>query len=267
MQREGLTLFYQDLGDRDAPALVFVHGLGGDSTLWREQTARFAADHRVLAVDLPGFGRSDKPHDREYTLDWFARVLQWVLEDARVEKPVLVGHSMGFAVVRQYLLEHPGTAAALCDVDGFLFRNPVQAQLYTVWKQAVDFIQWPFVTAEERKRASLEQFLEYTFYGRTPEPLREEIRRHVWGTDEYVVESCWRNMFASWQWMPVSIEIPTLMLYARTLHSLPDAEMWFRSYFPRMVYREWDDTGHYMMLEQPERFNAELGAFLNCVGI
>lgn len=265
MKRDGITLFYQDLGDRDAPALVFVHGLGCDSTVWSAQAAHFAADHRVLAVDLPGFGRSDKPHDREYTLAWFARALQWVLEDARVEKPVLVGHSMGFSVVRRHVLDYPGTALALCDVDGFFFRNPVQAQLYTLWKQAVDFIQWPFVTAEARRRASLAQFIEYTFYGRTPEPLREEIRRRMRRTDEYVLQSCWRNMFASWQWTPATIEIPTFILYAKTLHSLPDAEMWFRSYFPRMVYREWDDAGHYMMLEQPERFNAELGAFVDRV--
>ena len=146
MKRDGLTLYYQDLGERDAPALVLVHGLGCDSTIWREQLTDFSRDHRVRAVDLPGFGQSDKPHDRDYSLAWFAQTLQWVLEDAKVERPVLVGHSMGFAIVRRHCLDYPGVAAALCDVDGFCFRNPMQAQLYTVWKQIVDFIQWPFVT-------------------------------------------------------------------------------------------------------------------------
>ena len=92
MKRDGLTLYYQDLGERDAPALVLVHGLGCDSTIWREQLTDFSRDHRVLAVDLPGFGQSDKPHDRDYSLAWFAQTLQWVLEDATVERPVLVGH-------------------------------------------------------------------------------------------------------------------------------------------------------------------------------
>ena len=167
MKRDGLTLYYQDLGERDAPALVLVHGLGCDSTIWREQLTDFSRDHRVLAVDLPGFGQSDKPHDRDYSLAWFAQTLQWVLEDAKVERPVLVGHSMGFAIVRRHCLDYPGVAAALCDVDGFCFRNPMQAQLYTVWKQIVDFIQWPFVTPEERRIASWAQFIEYTFYGKT----------------------------------------------------------------------------------------------------
>ena len=267
MKRDGLTLYYQDLGERDAPALVLVHGLGCDSTIWREQLTDFSRDHRVLAVDLPGFGQSDKPHDRDYSLAWFAQTLQWVLEDAKVERPVLVGHSMGFAIVRRHCLDYPGVAAALCDVDGFCFRNPMQAQLYTVWKQIVDFIQWPFVTPEERRIASWAQFIEYTFYGKTPEPLREEIRRRVERTDLHVLQSCWENMFASWQGVPARSEIPACLWSALGLQSRPDAETWFRTFFPRMVYREWDDTGHYMMLERPDRFNAELRAFLYDEGI
>src|SRR5205085_10076598 len=57
---EGARIRYQDLG-RGGPTLVLVHGWAGDVNIWREQAPHLAARHRVLVLDLPGFGKGDKP--------------------------------------------------------------------------------------------------------------------------------------------------------------------------------------------------------------
>jgi pimeloyl-ACP methyl ester carboxylesterase len=73
----------------------------------------------LIAVDLVGHGKSDKPHVR-YTMEVFARSIDSVLTDAKIKRAVLVGHSMGTPVVRQFLRLFPEKTAGLVIVDGAL---------------------------------------------------------------------------------------------------------------------------------------------------
>src|SRR5262245_23835562 len=91
---------YKSLGEGKT-AIVFVHGWCCDHTVWRDQASALDGKARLLFIDLPGYGQSDKPK-MDYTMDVFARGVNAVLEDAGVEKAVLMGHSMGTPVVRQF---------------------------------------------------------------------------------------------------------------------------------------------------------------------
>ena len=79
---------------------------------WRMQVPAFETKSRVIAIDLPGHGRSDKPQI-DYTMDLFARAIDAVLRDAKVDRAVLVGHSMGVPVVRQFYRKYPEKTRAL----------------------------------------------------------------------------------------------------------------------------------------------------------
>ncbi len=70
LPRSGLNLFTYQLGDPNAPALVLLHGLGDEADTWRYVLAGIAERRRVIALDLPGFGRSDKP-DAAYSVPFF----------------------------------------------------------------------------------------------------------------------------------------------------------------------------------------------------
>src|SRR5215469_1763668 len=109
---------YKPLGE-GSTAVVFVHGWCCDHTVWRDQAAALDGKVRMLFVDLPGYGKSDKPKI-DYTMDVFARGVDAVLQDAGVEKAVLVGHSMGTPVVRQFYRLFPAKTKALVFVDGGL---------------------------------------------------------------------------------------------------------------------------------------------------
>jgi pimeloyl-ACP methyl ester carboxylesterase len=100
--------------------LVFVHGWTGSLDMWRLQAPIFAAKgYRVTALDLPGHGRSDAP-ELSYTMALFARAVDAVMRDAGAKRAVLVGHSMGTPVVREFYRLHPEKTEALVAVDGSL---------------------------------------------------------------------------------------------------------------------------------------------------
>ncbi len=97
--------------------LVFVHGFPLDHTMWRSQTAEFRGTHRVLAVDLPGFGKSSSAPG-EMSIVGFADQLAEFLEQIGVtEKITLCGLSMGGSIALQFALRHPHQLShlILCD--------------------------------------------------------------------------------------------------------------------------------------------------------
>ena len=257
---DGMKIAYLEAGKPDAPALVFVHGWSCDASFWRLQISEFAKSYHVIAVDLPGFGKSDKPHDKAYTMEFFARALHAVIEDANVKAPVLVGHSMGYAIVRQYLITFPGTVRAVVNVDGAYFRIPETAEARADFENMVDGMVAAF-DGPERKEA-VRQFVEATFYGKTPKALQGEIMDAMASADAYAANSAFREMTRLDQWKEISFDVPSLALYAKADDLPDDHEAYMRTVFPHLTYELWDDAGHFLMLEKPERFNAALAKFL-----
>ncbi len=90
---DGLTLCYQEFGTGDETILV-LPGLGTSIDFWQFNLPTWALHHRVLAVDLPGFGKSDKP-DVDYDLLWICQTIVAFMDARDVERATIVGGSMG----------------------------------------------------------------------------------------------------------------------------------------------------------------------------
>src|SRR5262249_40879730 len=91
-----------------------------NETSWSAQVPVFEKDYRVVTIDLPGHGQSEFPKDKPLSLDIFARAVEAVRDEIKADKIVLVGHSMGAAVIGQYAVKYPHHVAALVAVDGGL---------------------------------------------------------------------------------------------------------------------------------------------------
>lgn len=105
---------YVELNPEGERTIIFLHGLGSYSKFWRYQLDRFAEQgYRVIALDMIGFGKSDKPSGFSYTTEAMAEVVLALLRHARIERPVLVGHSMGGQVALSFAIRHPQEAAGL----------------------------------------------------------------------------------------------------------------------------------------------------------
>ena len=89
-----LHVRYWDVGRGDK-TLVFLHGFGGSVEAWSFTIHRLEEKYRCIIVDMPGFGRTDKPLDAPYTYPYFASFLHDFLSQMHVQQFILVGHSMG----------------------------------------------------------------------------------------------------------------------------------------------------------------------------
>ena len=110
----GVRLHYVERGASTDPAIVLVHGFGGWAFSFRKVLDPLAAQgHRVIAIDLLGFGLSDKPLDADYSLTAEATLLLAALDSLHVDRPVLLGHSYGGGVVAAAALAQPSRVRAV----------------------------------------------------------------------------------------------------------------------------------------------------------
>ncbi len=116
-----------DLHGRGAPprqSVVFLHGIGGGARIWEPQQASFAAaGFRPIAIDLPGYG--GRPAVDTMDFDALARDVEETLDALRLDRPVLVGHSIGGMIVQTALRRGPEAyRAAVLSATSAAFGNP-----------------------------------------------------------------------------------------------------------------------------------------------
>ncbi len=110
---DGLRLRYWLEGER-GPNLVLIHGIGGSVEVWRKQFEHLPRTHCLLALDLPGCGRSAVPATYPPdTLRLFAAAVRSVMEQAGIERAVLVGSSLGGAVAVEFAARWPDMVTSL----------------------------------------------------------------------------------------------------------------------------------------------------------
>jgi pimeloyl-ACP methyl ester carboxylesterase len=251
-----LKVHYKSLGEGDT-AVVFIHGWCCDHTVWRAQAAGLDGKVRMLFVDLPGYGKSDKPKV-DYTMDVFAKGVEAVLRDAGVDKAVLAGHSMGTPVVRQFYRLFPGKTKALVFVDGALrpfTKDPAEADKFlSLFK-------------EETFKETAPRFLKGMLTPATPAAAREHIERLVTGTDPRVAISSMRGMLDQKMWKDDPVKVPAQALMAKSPFWTDDYKKFVKKLVPDLDYREFDGVGHFLFMEKPKEINAALAEFLEKQGV
>ncbi len=96
---DGTKIRYYDIGSKKAKkALVLVHCWTCNVDFWKDSYAAFP-DYRVIAMDLPGHGMSDKPKI-DYSMEYFAKSVDAVMKKAGVKKAVLAGHADSAQILR-----------------------------------------------------------------------------------------------------------------------------------------------------------------------
>lgn len=115
----GLMLFAFDSGATDKPPLLLIHGLGDEADTWRHVFAPLAERFRVVAPDLPGFGRSDRPAVT-YSLAFLRDAVLGLMDALGLQRATLMGHSLGAVIAQHLALEQSGRVSDLILVGGSL---------------------------------------------------------------------------------------------------------------------------------------------------
>lgn len=113
-----LKLHYREWGDsRSRHALLMLHGYAATSEMWSDVATDLAREFRVIALDLRGYGQSDRADDMDYTRSTQLEDLEAFVDAVGLRSLTLVGHSMGGALAICYAAEHPEVVTALVVVE------------------------------------------------------------------------------------------------------------------------------------------------------
>jgi pimeloyl-ACP methyl ester carboxylesterase len=246
---DGLTVHSSSVGA--GPTIVFVHGWTCDSSSWTGQVPAFAEDYRVITLDLPGHGRSESAQANQLSMDLFARAVEAVRAEAGAERIVLVGHSMGAPVIRQYAHLYPQRVAGLVAVDG-----PLDLRAFGELPPGFP----PPLTGPEGRTAR-EGMIRSMFSAETPPALQEKILTMMLAAPEATAVGAMNAMFDPViRWTDV-IAAPALSVYAGTAN-VPDAAA-TKELYPNHEATQMAGTGHFLMMEKPAEFNRALAEFLD----
>lgn len=114
----GVRLYYYAAGTRGGgDPIVLVHGFGTSSLLWRGLIPLLPAGRRIVAADLLGYGRSDRPYNSALTASAHADRLRGLLADLRIDRACFIGHDLGATVAHRFSRTWPALVSRLCLMD------------------------------------------------------------------------------------------------------------------------------------------------------
>ena len=258
----GQQVHYESYGE-GREAVVFIHGWTCDLTFWRKQEPLYTT-RRALLVDLPGHGQSSKPFIG-YPTDLMARGVEAAMRHAGVERAVLVGHSLGGPVAYALLRQFPQKVQGLVFVDSSVAPSEERpAPRRKARAQAVNAARDRDLRGPNGEQILLHE-VEAMFSERTTPELREEIRIKMLATPPHVrAKALTSPSGLGPARVGQTFDIPALAIQAA------DGGTGRRygqmlTLFPRMLLDAWERYGHFLMMEDPERFNRVLADFLTKV--
>lgn len=247
---DGARIHYKSYG-KGRDALVLIHGWTCNLENWRDQIPDLSKRNRVIALDLPGHGQSDKPQIA-YTMDLFANAIDAVLRDAKVEHAVLVGHSMGTPVARQFYRKYPQKTLAIVIVDGGL-------RLFGTKEMRDGFLT--MFRSPGYKEAGKQMFTQMA--GKLPAAEVERLNASFANTPQYVTVSAMESMGDEALYTTDKINVPVFAILGKSPYWPADTEQFLRGLAPDLEFQMWEGVGHFLMIDKPKQFNDAVIAFLN----
>lgn len=252
---DGIPLHWTSAGS-GSQTLVLVHGWTCDDSSWSGQVPALTSKYRVLTLDLPGHGRSGKIDAARFSMDLFARAVEAVRAEAGAERIVLVGHSMGTPVIRQYARLYPQHVAALVVVDGVVVLGaPPSPGAQPAQAPVPDRMRGP--DGPKNREAMIRGM----FTPATPAALQDHVLKMMLAAPEATAYGAMVATFDPKNWTSDVMTMPVLGLFAdKSALGNPDAT---RKVFTSYEHHEIPGTGHFLMMEKPREFNALLTAFVD----
>jgi pimeloyl-ACP methyl ester carboxylesterase len=253
LRRDGVALFYEE-AQGDEPPILLIHGWCGDHTHFAPQFEHFASrDHPVVAVDLRGHGRSDKPH-QSYTMQLFADDLAWMCAQIGLEKPVVIGHSMGGVVTLALAMRYPDLPSAIVMVDAPVVRPAdARAALPRFLEQ---------LRGADYREVIRGYFSNVLFISSDDQERKERIVQQMSSAPQHVVVA---TVEGARDYDPTEagggLTVPGF--YVAANEPQPRSDMGrFREMFPQVLDGKTVGSGHFCQLEVPEQVNAMIDRFL-----
>jgi pimeloyl-ACP methyl ester carboxylesterase len=263
----GSTVNYVDIGEGEGEPVVFVHGLGGQWQNWLENIPRVARERRVIALDLPGFGRSAMPRE-EITIRNYARTVEALCQQLGLGRIALVGNSMGGFVSAEVVIDYPERVERLVLVSaaGISSANVHRAPTLLTGRVAAAIVAYTAARQCQMARRPVTRHMALWLVARHPARLAADLawEAMIKGAGKPGFQDALRaNLVYDFRERLPEIGCPTLIVWGEndSVISVRDA-----AEFERLIADSrklvMKDTGHVPMLERPVAFNEVLTDFL-----
>ena len=239
----GQTIRYYDVGS--GPPLLLIHGIGGDADEWAFCFEGFSQSHRMIALDLMGCGRSDKPRI-EYHIAGFVETIERFLLNLKIDRAVLLGESLGGWVAASFALKFPKIVDKLVLVDaagvwGNITKLPIDVRVSTR-----DHMGEVFRFLLYDKRMASEALIDLAY------------QQHLERGDGYTIESVLNNAATGRDLLDdliSGISMPTLIVWGEQDQMIPlSVGQRLHQLIPGSKLEVIPRCGHLPALEQPEEF-------------
>jgi pimeloyl-ACP methyl ester carboxylesterase len=276
LPKAGLDLFGFQAGDTSDPLVILVHGLGDDADTWRHIIPELSKNFRVIAFDLPGFGRSDKP-DVTYSVQFFREVILELI-DLIDRKPVtLIGHSLGAILTQAVTLSAPQEIKQLVLIAGGMAMKSQKLDAKTMFFLIPGIGEWLYNRLRKDPQAAYDTLKPY--YSSLEDLPKEDrdflfvrVNQRVWNNDQrrgYF--STFRNLA---RWLPKQqsdlaahlsgLNTPTLILWGESDRMNPvENGRYLAQIQPDTRLEVIPSAAHNLHQEQPEQVLAALQNFLD----
>ncbi|WP_165372297.1 alpha/beta fold hydrolase [Emticicia agri] len=249
IEDKGVNIAYDDSKKGDT-TLVFIHGWGINKTYWKNQDTAFSKHFRVVAIDLPGFGESGK-NRKSWKVEDYANDVSAVLNGLDLKNVILIGHSMSGAIALEAALNNQPRVIGLVGIDNF---NTYGAKETPQTQKEIE--QFFKAARTDYKKTVSAYVTQALFAPSTPKSIRKRVTDDIANADSTIALDCMEQSFS----YPTDAKLKTLKmpLYLINSSANPTDTLAFRR--NGIAYRFFNvgKTGHYPMLEKPEKFNALL---------
>lgn len=262
-----LSVYVEEMGR--GPPILFLHGLAGSSYTWRFVAAGLAATHRVIAIDLRGFGRTEKPFDQAYSPADHAAVVRAFITERRLANLTLVGHSFGGMVTLMLALDarlEPHRISRLVLLNAPAYPQPFSPMIQLLQQPVLPYVMLHIVPPElptilsfamEKMGLARVHQRDIDIYA---DPLHEPGGPHALiQTARHIVPADFSRMIAHYP----TIAKPTLVMTCREDQVVPaTSAVRLSRAIPRARLAVLEGCDHILPEQAPQAVIAEMKRFL-----
>lgn len=253
IDRDGTKLSYIDNGG-DGTCFVLVHGWCCDHSFFAPQAEHLAkAGHRVVSLDLRGHGTSDAP-DVAYTISLFADDVAWCVERLALDKPVIIGHSMGGIVAFDLAARYPDLPDAIVMLDSSVTRSQAARTATGGFCEKL---------AGPDRINVMRDYVSTTLFIPTDDSARKELLlKRMSSTSAHVVVSAMEGL-RDYDPSYAAGLIKAASLYIAADEPVARSDLGaLRDLIPQLLFGQTVGSGHFCQLEVPDQVNAMLDRFM-----
>lgn len=261
LEVDGTRVRYVDVGE--GPPVVLIHGFASSIENWLAVMPKLVKDHRVIAIDLRGFGWTDRPV-ADYSPAAQAKMLKELLEARGVKGKIsLVAHSWGSSVALAYALANPQQIERIALYDAWVYENQLPSMFHMARAKGVGEVLFSLFYDQRADERITLGFYDPEF---VTEQLVEEVDKAFErpGTRAASLEAVRGMKFDEMEGQYHRIDVPTLLLWGREDVVTPPSigERLVRQ-LPKAKLVIYPRCGHFPMLEAASESTRDLQEFLS----